>query len=277
MGKIVGQRILDAFCEITPILHLFFTQDVFVSVTDTKKILAYYQGASFSADTKAGDAVREGSAGYHAAIERKRKVIKVPAKVYGYSFNAIAEPVFDENDTVIGCIIVGTNIDNEEKFQEIIQQFSAAFEQVNGGVQEISTGAQKLAKIGTELADSAQKTKEYLRKTDDIIQLIREIADQTKLLGLNAAIEAARAAEAGRGFAVVAQEIRNLSEKSNQSTKEVKTIIEQITGVVESMDSLISETGSVSQLQSSSTQEIASSMEELLAQLTTLRETVSLL
>jgi len=278
MERIVGRDILDAFCKVVPYMRLLFFQDVFISVTDTKHVLAYAPSEKLGRDTNVGDPVRKGSAGYMAAQERRRVVVKVPKEVYGTSFKAIAEPIFDESgEEVIGCIIVGTSTDNEERFQEIIQQFSAAFQQVNSSVQEISAGAQNLAQIGTQLSASSVKAKDYLTKTDEIIQIIREITNQTKLLGLNAAIEAARAQEAGRGFAVVAQEIRSLSEKSTQSTKEVKEILEHITGIIEAIDSQIAETGSVSQLQSTSTQEIASSMEELLAQLETLQEMAKLL
>ena len=107
-------------------------------------------------------------------------------------------------------------------------------------VSETIAGMNKISDVVKKSAETVQALGRSSDQIGEIVQVINDIADQTNLLALNAAIEAARAGEQGRGFAVVADEVRKLAERTTKATKEIATMIKQIqrdTGnAVESME-----------------------------------------
>ncbi|MDA8336375.1 MAG: methyl-accepting chemotaxis protein [Peptococcaceae bacterium] len=134
---------------------------------------------------------------------------------------------------------------------------------VASGSSGFAASAEELAATSAELANNTQSIREDVKDMDDIIGLIVEIASQTHLLGLNAAIEAARAGDLGRGFNVVAEEIRKLAGRTQSSAKEVTEKLNRIKNNIDALAEHVLQVSAVSEEQAATSQEINASIHEL--------------
>jgi methyl-accepting chemotaxis protein len=128
---------------------------------------------------------------------------------------------------------------NARKASELANQSGKTAHTGGAVVTETIEGMNRIAEVVRQSAETVQELGKSSDQIGEIVQVIDDIADQTNLLALNAAIEAARAGEQGRGFAVVADEVRKLAERTTKATKEIAIMIKQIqkntSGAVDSM------------------------------------------
>jgi methyl-accepting chemotaxis protein len=143
--------------------------------------------------------------------------------------------------------VVHTMEEIARNVSDILQYSTNTLTKANEGkvlIQETSTNIKRIDKIiknGNSLVEDLGKKSKDIAK---IVNIIVDISDQTNLLALNAAIEAARAGETGRGFSIVAEEVRKLSEKTENATVQIAALIQEtskdIKNIVEQMQSTAS-------------------------------------
>ena len=133
------------------------------------------------------------------------------------------------------------NISDYSNIQELMKAINEEIETINGNTAKLINSINVTTQKENEIFDGMNQLHNNVSDIDNVLNIIGEIADQTNLLALNAAIEAARAGEHGRGFAVVADEVRQLAEKTQKSLNEINVTVKNITNSITNYHDMVGE------------------------------------
>jgi len=150
-----------------------------------------------------------------------------------------------------------------EKMKIYSQELYSAINTAVIATEELYSSSQELASKSKETSLITRNVFEEVKDTTEILEIIKRVAKQTNLLGLNAAIEASRAGEYGRGFSVVAKEIRKLADESNVSSKNIGETLNKLCASVENVLNNVEESTIITENQSKANEDIAKIIDSL--------------
>ncbi|WP_371374799.1 methyl-accepting chemotaxis protein [Sporomusa aerivorans] len=241
------QSRLECLQTVLPLLPLLFVEPVSISLIDLETLVVIDKVEHPSLQnltTQLPPSFRE-TKSYKALTAGRQVVVRIPKGVHGslVANVTIGVPVFDDdNKQVVAYIGV---VCSTEKYDELInsgQEILAAVEELAASTESLDLSGRQLAAMAKKMNADTKQVKEDALAVGSISNEIKKISVSTNILGINAAIESARAGELGRGFNVVATEVRQLAENTKNSVidieAKIKHVHQSITGLTGSIKAM---------------------------------------
>ena len=265
METMIAKR-LEELKRTLPLIVDSFDEGSFFALTDLTHTIWEHNGSHFNHEKvrfssqqplKSDDIVHD--------IFRMRKKItfNVPVEKYGQAFRFIGIPIFDEHNQVIGSLSVSKPIEVQVKLSEAADAVLNSTTSIAAAAEEMQASATEFEQQMSGLEQAQKEMLEYTENTKKMLQIINNIAKSTRILGLNAGIEAARSGEAGKGFAVVASEITKLANQSAESVTEINEVMENLRQQVIRISNTLKDTVEISTQQGLAITGIADALEQL--------------
>jgi methyl-accepting chemotaxis protein len=176
--------------------------------------------------------------------------------------------IIDSTGALLIMTLVEKNIDTFEKLNNQISVINNTSNIVKDELKEILYSTDNIYNISDILLDSTKASIKYIEETDTIIQYVNKIANQTKILGINATIEAARAGQYGKGFSVVANEVQKLANNSEEFAKEINEILMKITQEIKKINEEVCKLKDFSKIQIDSSNKVNVAVDQLITETT---------
>ncbi|MBY0216986.1 methyl-accepting chemotaxis protein [Paenibacillus xylanilyticus] len=255
--------ILESLVNAMPFVRQMFRDDVSISINDHEKVLYFAEANGLEIGVKVGDELHEDYKDFKMLTNRdSRTVARMPGDLQGRPFDAILIPI-KENDQVVGILGVNYALDNHIILEKLISENEATINALLGGIQQIAAHSEELSATSEEILRNSKQAAENSVSVTKVTNVIREVSEQTNLLGLNAMIEAARVGDLGSGFGVVASEVRKLSDHTKQAASDIETSLGSVQDSMKHMELEIGQITSATVDQAQLVSEFMQSIEQL--------------
>lgn len=260
-------RLYDQFLNMIPSFCALFTDRcVGFYATDMEKYIMKIEPGSKVPFITVGEPLIPESTTYKVAESRRPVIFEAPKELYGHAIRLAVYPLFDDNtNDVTGVIALVITRDKADALVDITTSFKTGLQEISDAIVQTASTAGTIMDNELELNGEIENISQFSNEITNISEIIKKIANETNMLGLNAAIEAARVGDQGRGFGVVAAEIRKLSDSSRQTAEEIRYLTQRITQNITTTVDRSRVNVQASQEQAAAAQEITASIQEMTA------------
>lgn len=157
--------------------------------------------------------------------------------------------IIDSKSALLVSMLVRKDAKRIEKINKHINIMKDTSEVIQNELNEISSSVNNIHEVSNSLMNSINLSKQHIAESDKIIKYFNDISKQTKILGINASIESARAGEHGKGFSVVAMEVQKLANNSGEFAKEINVILTKLSEEIKNINDEINNIDKQSDLQ----------------------------
>lgn len=261
--------VAEGFNNFAPIVAELFPEGAFLYISDLNKIAYIQSSKKFTLPNMyVGYELRENDIAYKTIKTGCAQVKEVGEDCYGVPVHITNYPLYDEDEHgkyVVATLGVVVPKVMACKLKNMSENLTTSLESISKTVEVLASSAMRIHENEQNLYKHIHSVVGKLDEINEVTEFISSVANQSNMLGLNAAIEASRAGEMGKGFSVVANEVRKLASQSKETVPKIKSLTDDIQNKIKEIDEKSRQSLNSSEEQAASTQEISASLEELSA------------
>ncbi|WP_277999038.1 methyl-accepting chemotaxis protein [Moorella sulfitireducens] len=190
-------KTLEAIISAVPTFRATFPFDCMIAISDQEKFIFYLPGIKMKHESPIGKPIKQGD-GLWEAINNKQTYTNVISKeIWGFPFKNISTPVFNEHKEIVGAFGLAYSLENQEILINAAHTIASSSQEVLASSEELLKNATILHNKMDNLREASKLMLRKIEQSNQILSFIKEVAYHTNILGLNAAIEAARAGKSG--------------------------------------------------------------------------------
>jgi uncharacterized protein YoxC len=260
--------VAEGFSSFAPIVAELFPEGAFLYISDLSKIINMQASQKFTLPNMyVGYELKESDIAYQTLHSGKPQTREIGSERYGVPVYIANYPMYDEDDgkNIVGTLGVVVPKSAAGRLKDMSENLSNSLTSISETIEHLASSATKIHENEQGLYTNIHSVSEILNQINEVTEFISSVANQSNMLGLNAAIEASRAGEMGKGFSVVANEVRKLASQSKETVPRIKELTDDIKNKVQEIDEKSRQSLSASEDQAAATEEISASIQELSA------------